>query len=89
MLNDLFGIQSRGGCFCAGPYGHYLWNFSQKQSIKVQDLTTSLVGNLALSGLKPGWTRINLHWTMTDNEFDFVISAVEFMIEHGHKFLIL
>ncbi|MEZ5271461.1 MAG: aminotransferase class V-fold PLP-dependent enzyme [Ilumatobacteraceae bacterium] len=24
LLSDLFGIQSRGGCSCAGPYGHRL-----------------------------------------------------------------
>ncbi|BCJ49061.1 aminotransferase [Actinoplanes sp. NBRC 14428] len=32
LLNDLFGIQARGGCSCAGPYGHRLLGIGDAES---------------------------------------------------------
>jgi selenocysteine lyase/cysteine desulfurase len=84
LLNDLFGIQSRAGCSCAGPYGHKLLNI---------DLTTSERYRNAVQkghcGMKPGWCRVGLHWVMDDAEADFVIAAVHFVARHGHHFLSL
>ena len=36
LLNDLFGIQARGGCACAGPYGHYLLGIHKPLSIEIR-----------------------------------------------------
>ena len=72
LLNDRFGIQTRGGCSCAGPYGHILLNVNEKRSQEL--LTTIRSGDLSS---KPGWVRLSIHPTMTDAEIDFIMSAVE------------
>lgn len=71
LMNDRFGIQVRGGCACAGTYGHYLLHVSHDQSREITDLINH--GDLSL---KPGWIRISLHPTMTDAEFDAIIEAL-------------
>lgn len=72
LLNDRFGIQSRGGCSCAGTYGHFLLNVSQQYSHGI----TSKIEQGDLSS-KPGWMRISIHPTMTDEEVDQIINAVQ------------
>lgn len=82
MLNDLFGIQSRGGCSCAGPYGHDLLAIDEEKS---QQHTAELsAGNV---GSKPGWTRINFNYFIPKDEFDFIVEAVIWISEHGWKLL--
>jgi selenocysteine lyase/cysteine desulfurase len=71
LLNDRYGIQTRGGCSCAGSYGHILFNISQSTSIHI----TSLIDSCDLSA-KPGWVRVSLHPTMTDDEARFVGKAI-------------
>ncbi len=71
LLNDKYGIQVRGGCSCAGPYGHYLFNLDKKLSHLFVDKI--MHGD---ASEKPGWVRISLHPTMTDAELDYVIDAV-------------
>ncbi len=71
LLSDRYGIQVRGGCVCAGTYGHYLLNVSYELSRKITDRID--MGDLSL---KPGWVRLSLHPTMTDNELDFVAFAL-------------
>lgn len=71
LLNDRFGIQVRGGCACAGTYGHYLLNVSYEDSHNI----TSLINSGDLSK-KPGWIRLSLHPTMTDKELDYIIDAL-------------
>jgi hypothetical protein len=70
-LNDKFGIQVRGGCACAGTYGHYLLDVSYDKS----HLITSLISSGDLS-LKPGWIRLSMHPTMTDNELLYIMDAI-------------
>ena len=82
LLDDLFGIQSRAGCSCAGPYGHRLLNIGPSASERFR--ASSLDG---LHGLKPGWARVGLHYSMDDAEADFVAEAVLFVAEHGARFL--
>lgn len=82
LLNDLFGIQSRAGCSCAGPYGHLLLNITDEQSSKYRDSIQQ-----GLLGLKPGWVRINIHYTFSRNDVDFLARAIEFVAENGHLFL--
>lgn len=82
LLNDLFGIQSRAGCSCAGPYGHRLLNIDQDTSERYRHAVQE-----GHCGLKPGWCRVGLHWVMDDTEADYVIDAVHFVARHGHQFL--
>jgi hypothetical protein len=82
LLNDLFGIQARGGCSCAGPYGHRLLGI---------DLTTSRSFGCAIvagyEGIKPGWVRVNFNYFISEGVFQYLLDAVEFVAEHGWKLL--
>jgi selenocysteine lyase/cysteine desulfurase len=82
LLNDLFGIQSRAGCSCAGPYGHRLLGIDQPTSELYRDWVRK-----GFQGIKPGWCRVGFHYAMDDAEAGFVMDAVEFVAEHGHRFL--
>jgi selenocysteine lyase/cysteine desulfurase len=82
LLNDLFGIQTRAGCSCAGPYGHRLLKISDEMSQKYRDWITR-----GYSGIKPGWCRVSLHYVMDDLEFDYILDAVEFVAEQGFHFM--
>lgn len=79
LLNDRFGIQMRGGCSCAGTYGHLLLDIPQKLS----NIITSKVDAGDLSA-KPGWVRLSIHPTMTDDEIDFICEALE-QLADNHK----
>lgn len=81
LLNDLFGIQSRAGCSCAGPYGHTLLGIDAATSQRYRAAVLQGWG-----GLKPGWCRIGFHFAMDDAEADFLIEAVEFLANHGWIF---
>jgi selenocysteine lyase/cysteine desulfurase len=72
LLNDRFGIQVRGGCSCAGTYGHYLLNVDYMRSKTITDRIDS--GDLSM---KPGWVRLSLHQTMKDDELLFIIDAIK------------
>jgi selenocysteine lyase/cysteine desulfurase len=82
LLNDLFGIQSRAGCSCAGPYGHRLLGIDQPTSELYRDWVRK-----GYHGIKPGWCRVGFHYSMDDAEAGFVMDAVEFVAGHGHRFL--
>ena len=82
LLNDLFGIQSRAGCSCAGPYGHRLLDIG----LELSERYRHWIGE-GLTGIKPGWCRVGFHFTMDDAEADYIIAAVEFLAAHGHLFL--
>jgi selenocysteine lyase/cysteine desulfurase len=82
LLNDLFGIQSRAGCSCAGPYGHRLLHIDGRKSLAVRQ--EILHGHV---GVKPGWARVNFHFLMSDAEFDFLCLAILFVAEKGRYFL--
>lgn len=71
ILNDRFGIQVRGGCACAGTYGHFLLNVSYEQSKEITDRIT--LGDLSD---KPGWVRLSIHPTMTNEDLYFIIDAI-------------
>lgn len=82
ILNDLFGIQSRAGCSCAGPYGHRLLDINEETSEEYRSCVTD-----GFSGIKPGWCRISVHYVMDDLEVDFLLDAVDFVAQHGALFL--
>jgi selenocysteine lyase/cysteine desulfurase len=71
LLNDKFGIQTRGGCSCAGTYGHFLLHVDQKTS---NELTSEIsIGDLVR---KPGWIRMSIHPTTTDSEIEYVCESI-------------
>ncbi|MDJ0656898.1 MAG: aminotransferase class V-fold PLP-dependent enzyme [Xanthomonadales bacterium] len=82
LLNDLFGIQSRAGCSCAGPYGHRLLDIDLEHSEQYRQCVQQGYG-----GIKPGWCRVGFHYTMDQVETDYVIEAVEFIGQYGYRFL--
>ncbi|MHA1460027.1 MAG: aminotransferase class V-fold PLP-dependent enzyme [Promethearchaeota archaeon] len=82
LLNDLFGIQSRAGCMCAGPYGHLLLKIEEERSQKFRCITQE--GKL---GFKPGWCRVNFHYLLSELDFKFICKAIEFTADYGYLFL--
>ncbi len=79
LLNDQFGVQVRGGCACAGTYGHFLLNVSHDQSRQITELIN--FGDLSQ---KPGWIRLSLHPTMTNAELHYILDAVR-MVQLNHE----
>ena len=77
LLNDKFGIQTRGGCSCAGTYGHYLLHVDQETS-------NSLTKKITLGDLiqKPGWIRMSIHPTTTNDEIRFVCESIKALAEN-------
>ena len=82
LLNDLFGIQARSGCSCAGPYGHRLLGIDQAHSCEFRDEVAA-----GWEGVKPGWTRINLNYFLSDTVADYLIEAIALVAEHGSRLL--
>ncbi|KAK3136297.1 hypothetical protein QOZ80_5BG0431130 [Eleusine coracana subsp. coracana] len=82
LFNDLFGIQARGGCACAGPYGHTLLKIENDLSLRLRSAILQ-----GYSGLKPGWTRLSFSYYLSKEEFKFILSAIEFIASYGHRFL--
>ncbi len=78
LLSDRYGIQVRGGCACAGTYGHFLLDVTYDHSHRI----TEMINNGDLSE-KPGWVRLSLHPTMTDQELETVIKAIGEIKENG------
>ncbi|SEP68725.1 Selenocysteine lyase/Cysteine desulfurase [Hyunsoonleella jejuensis] len=80
LLNDRFGVQTRGGCSCAGTYGHYLLNVDQStsKSIEAKILEGCLIE-------RPGWIRMSIHPTMTNDEIDFICDAIAEVAENHTK----
>jgi selenocysteine lyase/cysteine desulfurase len=82
LLNDLFGIQTRNGCFCAGPYVHRLYPVDDAWSSGMHAET--LRGNL---GAKLSFARVSFHWSMSETAFRYIVDAVHFVADHGWKLL--
>jgi hypothetical protein len=82
VLNDLFGIQSRGGCSCAGPYGHHLLGIDLDRS---EELTREITGGC--EGIKPGWVRVNFNYFISPAVFDYLLKAVIMVAREGWRLL--
>ncbi|MBW3085182.1 Cysteine desulfurase [Austwickia sp. TVS 96-490-7B] len=82
LLNDLFGIQSRGGCSCAGPYGHRLLGIDLERS---KEFEVEITGGC--EGIKPGWVRVNFNYFVSERVVDYVIRAVELIADDGWRLL--
>jgi selenocysteine lyase/cysteine desulfurase len=82
LLNDLFGIQSRGGCSCAGPYGHRLLGIDIERSHEFErEISTGC------EGIKPGWVRINFNYFISEPVLEYVVEAVSLIAEQGWALL--
>jgi len=87
LLSDKFGVQVRGGCACAGTYGHYLLHVDYDKSKKITDQISR--GDLSE---KPGWVRLSLHPTMTEEELFIIIDALKIIsknigkLSQGYKY---
>ena len=77
LLNDRFGIQVRGGCSCAGTYGHYLLEVDKN----VSNILTAQISQGDLTN-KPGWIRMSFHPTMTNEEVAYIGDALESLVEN-------
>lgn len=77
LLNDRYGIQTRGGCSCAGTYGHYLLHVDPEHSKRISDKINS--GDLSE---KPGWVRMSIHPTMTNEEIFYIINAIKEIVDN-------
>ncbi|MBU3012279.1 aminotransferase class V-fold PLP-dependent enzyme [Polaribacter vadi] len=77
LLNDKFGIQTRGGCSCAGTYGHFLLNVDQETSNRIKDEILH-----GCNTDKPGWVRLSLHPTITNTELDFICNSLRELSEN-------
>ena len=82
LLNDLFGIQSRGGCSCAGPYGHRLLGIDIETSHEFEREITR-----GCEGIKPGWIRVNFNYFISEPAFDYILDAVEMIARDGWRLL--
>ncbi|MFZ1455441.1 MAG: aminotransferase class V-fold PLP-dependent enzyme, partial [Saprospiraceae bacterium] len=82
LLNDRFGIQMRGGCSCAGTYGHYLLEVShEKSKLLTDEISKGFLAN------KPGWIRMSIHPTTTNDEMDFILNALEQLCLHHQEWM--
>jgi len=82
LLNDLFGIQARSGCSCAGPYGHSLLGIDLDRSREFQREVVR-----GCEGIRPGWVRVNFNYFISEAVFEYTLAAVHFVAEHGWKLL--
>ncbi|MBL7995851.1 selenocysteine lyase, partial [bacterium] len=80
LLNDYFGIQTRGGCSCAGTYGHYLLHIPQDVSKKI----TEKIDHGDMSE-KPGWIRLSIHPVMTNEEVKYIVHALQEVVTNFEK----
>ncbi len=83
LLNDRFGVQVRGGCSCAGTYGHFLLNVDYETSHSITEHIEH--GDLSL---KPGWIRLSLHPVMTNKELLYIIESVKDIAENYEAYAV-
>jgi len=83
LLNDLFGVQARGGCACAGPYAQWLLGMDAPMSTEME----TKLAQTAQEVLRPGFARVGVHWAMSEEEVEILISSVRWIADHGWKLL--
>jgi selenocysteine lyase/cysteine desulfurase len=82
LLNDLFGIQARGGCSCAGPYGHRLLGIDLADSERFRSAIHE-----GHEGIKPGWVRVNFNYFIDEATFQYILEAVHLIARDGWRLL--
>lgn len=81
LLSDRYGIQARGGCMCAGPYGHYLLGIDETTSARIRSQLDA--GHI---GEKPGWVRFGFSPVTTEEDFAVLLEAVDHIGAHGAEY---
>jgi len=82
LLNDLFGVQARGGCSCAGPYGHRLLGIDHATSSEFEKVIAN-----GCEVIKPGWVRVNFNYFIPEEEFTYILEAVHMIADQGWRLL--
>ncbi|TYZ64994.1 hypothetical protein PybrP1_000442 [[Pythium] brassicae (nom. inval.)] len=82
LLNDLFGVQTRGGCQCAGPYATRLLGLTRTDTLALE---TALIEKKEM--LRPGFSRVSFPYFMDDDELEYIVRAIKFVADEGWKFL--
>jgi selenocysteine lyase/cysteine desulfurase len=82
VLNDLFGIQARGGCSCAGPYGHRLLGIDLETSSQFEEVIAT-----GCEVIKPGWVRVSFNYFIAEEEFTYMLEAVHLIADLGWRLL--
>ena len=82
LLNDLFGIQARGGCSCAGPYGHRLLGIDLAHSHAFEREIAR-----GCEGIKPGWVRVSFNYFISETVFEYILDAVDLVASEGWRLL--
>ncbi len=82
LLNDLFGIQARGGCSCAGPYGHRLLGIDRETSQRFEQAIAR-----GCEVIKPGWVRVNFNYFIDEEEFRYIVEAIHMVANEGWRLL--
>jgi len=82
LLNDLFGIQTRAGCSCAGPYGHKLLDIDPIKAAEYRHWIQR-----GYHGVKPGWCRVGFHYSFDQTDVEYLLASVEFVAEQGYLFV--
>lgn len=82
LLNDLFGVQARGGCACAGPFGLSILGMSTPDVAAIED---ALLDKHEV--LRPGFSRVSFPYWLTAASVDYILSSIEFVADHGHMFI--
>lgn len=82
LLNDVFGIQARGGCSCAGPYGHRLLGIDADMSDKFESVVAD-----GCEVVKPGWVRVNFNYFIPEEEFAYILDAIHLIADSGWRLL--
>ena len=82
LLNDLFGIQARGGCSCAGPYGHALLQIDKATTLHHEHAVA-----MGHSTFRPGWARLGVNWFFSKQDVDNIAAALTFIARHGFDLL--
>ncbi len=82
LLNDLFGVQARGGCSCAGPYGHSLLGMDIAYSRALEARLSD--GEMVM---RPGWIRLNFNYFIDHESFEYIVRSIELVAEHGWQLL--
>ncbi len=82
LLNDVFGVQARGGCSCAGPYGHHLLGIDAAHSLDFQRVILA-----GYEGVKPGWIRLSFNYFISDAVAGYLIEAVDLIARYGYRLL--
>ncbi|KAF4652618.1 hypothetical protein FOL47_010996, partial [Perkinsus chesapeaki] len=83
LLNDVFGVQSRGGCACAGPYAHSLLGINNDMAVRFENALRTSGCEL----IRPGFVRVGVHYSMTQEELDVLAGSILWVAENGWKLL--